>query len=185
MHVTPGVSLHLLDRMDAGDLDLAIMIRPPFGMPPAFDWRPMVREPYELIVPAGLEGQDWRRLLATNPFLRYDRSSFGGRQVERFLIGQRVAVVEAIEIDDLAAMFSMVGRGLGVAIVPMAAAYLPLPANVRAISLSDKAPYREIGIVRSRRLEACPAVDALVECLRPAAESASSGKSRSTGTRAC
>ncbi|MBV6270975.1 LysR family transcriptional regulator, partial [Pseudomonas aeruginosa] len=31
--VVPGVSLHLLDQVDAAELDLAILIRPPFNLP--------------------------------------------------------------------------------------------------------------------------------------------------------
>ncbi|MDF5987260.1 hypothetical protein P4131_22880 [Pseudomonas aeruginosa] len=35
-HIEPqvsGVSLHLLDQVDAAELDLAILIRPPFNLP--------------------------------------------------------------------------------------------------------------------------------------------------------
>lgn len=170
VHVIPGMSLHLLDQLDAGELDLAVLIPPPFGMSPDLSWRPLIREPFQLVVPLATEGDDWRSLLRSQPFLRYDRASFGGRQVERFLRAQRLVVAESIEVDDVPAMVAMVESGLGVALVPMAEAHLPLPAGVRAIALGEHGFYREIGIARHRHHDAAPVVDHLARCLAIDAE---------------
>ena len=148
LRITPGVSLNLLDQVDAGELDMAIMIRPPFAILPELAWHTLLKEPYVLMVPSRLKGDDWRTLLQTQPFLRYDRSSFGGRTVDRFLRGANLAVQEAIELDELNGMVKMVASGLGVALLPMAESHLPLPRGVRAIRLGDKTFYREIGMVR-------------------------------------
>lgn len=170
VHVVPGMSLHLLDQLDAGELDLAVLIPPPFGMSPDLSWWPLIREPFKLVVPLATEGDDWRSLLQSQPFLRYDRASYGGRQVERFLRAQRLAVAESIEVDDVPAMVAMVGNGLGVALVPMAEAHLPLPAGVRAITLGEHGFHREIGIAQHRDHDAAPGVDHLARCLATAAE---------------
>ena len=148
LRITPGVSLNLLDQVDAGELDLAIMIRPPFAILPELAWHTLLAEPYVLVVPSRLKGDDWRTLLQTQPFLRYDRSSFGGRLVERFLRSANLAVQEAIELDELNGMVKMVASGLGVALLPMAESHLPLPRGVRAIPLGGETFYREIGMVR-------------------------------------
>ncbi|MBB5695821.1 LysR substrate-binding domain-containing protein [Muricoccus pecuniae] len=169
VHIVPGLSLHLLDRLDAGELDLAIMIPPPFGLPSDLSWQPLIREPFELVVPATGAGDDWRSLLRSRPFLRYDRASFGGRQVERFLRAERISVAESIEVDDVQAMVAMVGSGLGVALVPMAEAHLPLPANVRAIPLGEHGFHREIGIARHHHRDIAPGVEHLARCLTLAA----------------
>lgn len=170
VHVVPGMSLHLLDQLDAGELDMAVLIPPPFGMSPDLSWQPLVREPFGLVVPLTTEGEDWRSLLRSRPFLRYDRASFGGRQVERFLRTQRLTVAESIEVGDVQAMMAMVGNGLGVALVPMAEAHLPLPAGVRAIALGEHGFHREIGIARHRHRDATPGGDHLARCLAMAAE---------------
>ena len=170
VHIVPGMSLHLLDQLDAGELDVAIMIPPSFGMPPDLSWQPLIREPFELVVPATTGSDDWRSLLQSQPFLRYDRASFGGRQVERFLSAQHLAVSEAIEVDDVQAMVAMVGNGLGVALMPMAEAYLPLPASVRAISLGEHGFHREIGTARHHQRDTASSVDHLAQCLALAAE---------------
>lgn len=176
VHIVPGMSLHLLDQLDAGELDMAIMIPPSFGMPPDLSWQLLIREPFELVVPATTGNDDWRSLLQSQPFLRYDRASFGGRQVERFLSAQHLAVAEAIEVDDVQAIVAMVGNGLGVALMPMAEAYLPLPASVRSIPLGEHGFHREIGIARHHQRDTAPSVDHLAQCLALAAEAQGSEK---------
>jgi len=147
VRVTPGVSMRLLDAVDASDLDLAVLIRPPF--PPHRDlrWTTLVQEPFRLLVPRHLTGEDWAALLSSQPFIRYDRTSFGGRQVDRFLRSQRIAVQEACELDEPDAIVSLVAQSVGVALVPQSAAYRRWPAGVRAIDLGDATFHREIGLI--------------------------------------
>ncbi len=45
VHVSPGVSMHLMDDLDAGKIDAAVIIRPPFGMPPDLTWQALLHEP--------------------------------------------------------------------------------------------------------------------------------------------
>jgi DNA-binding transcriptional LysR family regulator len=163
LRIVPGVSLHLLDLLDAGELDLAVLIEPPFGMPQNLVWQPLLREPYALAVPEQLVGDDWRALLREQPFIRYDRSSFGGRQVERFLRSHSIDPNEAIEIDDIAGMAALVGRGLGVALLPIIDGGLPDIPSVRMVSLAEATFHREIGILQP--LENSPAAAYLAECL--------------------
>lgn len=163
VHIVPGISLALLDQMDAGDLDLALLIKPSYGLPREFVWQPLLQEPYILAVPAEIEGDDWISLLETQPFIRYERGSFGGRQVDRFLRSQKLAVRDAIEIDDLPAILALVAQGLGVALLPLSEASLPLPASVRAVPLTGQKLVREIGLQHSSRSD--PATLFLVDCL--------------------
>ena len=48
----------------------------------------LASEPFRLLVPRSAEGDDWRKLLTEQAFFRYDRSSLGGRPVDRFLTEQ-------------------------------------------------------------------------------------------------
>ncbi len=163
LRIVPGVSLHLLDLLDAGELDLAVLIEPPFGLPKNLIWRPLVREPYVLAVPEHLEGDDWRALLREQPFIRYDRSSFGGRQVDRFLRSHSIVPLESMEVDDIAGMAALVGRGLGVALLPIVEGSPPPVAPVRLVAVAEPAFYREIGILQPQ--ESTPAAVCLAECL--------------------
>ena len=170
LRIVPGVSMHLMNQLDAGEIDTAIMIRPPFGMLPELTWQALVREPYMLVVPAATRGNDWRALIQENPFLRYERTSFGGRMVERFLRSMHLVVQDSIELDEIQGMVQMVANGLGVALMPMVEAHLPLPNHVRAISLGEHTFYREIGILQRAPKVSQPVVSQLAQCLRDAAE---------------
>ncbi|MFC5523008.1 LysR substrate-binding domain-containing protein [Polaromonas jejuensis] len=170
LRIVPGVSMHLMDQLDAGEIDASIMIRPPLGMLPELTWQSLVHEPFMLVVPGRTKGNDWRQLIQAHPFLRYERTSFGGRMVERFLRSKHLVVQESIELDEIQGMVQMVANGLGVALMPMVEAHLPLPRNVRAISLGEHTFYREIGIVQRVPVVNQPVISQLAQCLRDAAE---------------
>jgi DNA-binding transcriptional LysR family regulator len=78
-------------------------------------------------------GEDWRALLAQQPFIRYDRASFGGRLVDRFLRQQALPVQEVCELDELDAIVGLVAQGLGVALVPQTAAQTTTPGRWPAV----------------------------------------------------
>lgn len=169
VHLVPGVSMQLMDQVDTGEIDLAILIRPPFGVLPDLAWQGLIREPYMLVVPHKLKGNDWRKLIQSQRFLRYERKSFGGRMVERFLRDQHLVVQDVIELDEIQGLIQLVSNGLGVALVPMVEAYLPLPANVRAISLGEHVFYREVGLLQRSAKSSHPMAGPLTQCLRDAA----------------
>lgn len=172
LSLVPGVSMHLMDQLDAGEIDMAVTIRPPFGLLPELNWQTLVQEPFMLLAPAALKGKDWRKLLQAQAFLRYDRKSFGGRLVERFLRDMQISVNESIELDDIQGLIQLVAQGLGVALVPMVQGPDPLPANVRAVSLGEHTFFREIGILQRSAKAGQPVVAQLAHCLRQAAQEA-------------
>ncbi|WP_172328152.1 LysR family transcriptional regulator [Mangrovicoccus sp. HB161399] len=145
--VVPGTSMELLDRLDGGELDLALVIQPGFGLPPGLRWRPLLRERFVLVAPPGWPPESPAGMLGTRPFLRYNRMSFGGRQVERYLEAGRIAVRDWAELDDIPTILALVADGRGVSIVPEAAAYRAELAQVRIIGLDPPGPFREIGII--------------------------------------
>ncbi|KOP53884.1 LysR family transcriptional regulator [Pseudomonas coronafaciens pv. garcae] len=155
--IIPGLSMDLVNQVDAGEIDLAAIIRPPFSLHSDLRWTTLTREPYCLIVPADVRGDDWSALISNQPFIRYDRSSFGGRQVDRFLRQTHVALREVCELDELDAIVKLVANGVGVALVPQTAALQAWPAGVRAVDLGQHTFHRDIGLVhRARRSLAEP-----------------------------
>ncbi|WP_244423653.1 LysR family transcriptional regulator [Nitratireductor pacificus] len=150
VQLAPGTSLELLDRVDTGELDLAIIIHPDFGLPRHLKWTPLVREPFVLAMPPQMQGDDWRAIAAGNPFLRYNRVSFGGRLVDRLLERSGTAVRDWVEVDDIPTLLRMVVEGMGVAIVPDAEAYRNEMGQVRCLPLAGQEIVREIGIVSQR-----------------------------------
>ncbi len=145
--IVPGVSLALLNLVDAGELDMAAIIRPPFTLQSDLRWTTLAREPFRLIVPRAVQGDDWAEILASQPFIRYDRTSFGGRQVDRFLRGMHFALHEVSEADELDAIVKLVANGVGVALVPQTVMQRRWPVQVRAIDLGAHTFHRDVGLV--------------------------------------
>lgn len=149
--VVPGLSMELVNLVDTGEIDMAVIIRPPFSLQSDLRWTTLALEPYRLIVPSGLAGDDWSELLCSQPFIRYDRSSFGGRQVDRFLRQMHFTLREVCELDELEAIIKLVENGVGVALVPQTATHQEWPAGVRALDLGQHSFHRDIGLVHRPR----------------------------------
>ncbi|WDR35476.1 LysR family transcriptional regulator [Pseudomonas serboccidentalis] len=163
--LVPGVSLNLLSQVDAGEVDLAIMIKPPFELPKELSAQVIRREPFVLIVPLQVEGDDPLRLLAEQPQVRYDRNSFGGRLVTRFLREQRIEVNVALELDELEAIVKMVESGLGVSLLPKAGLWLEHPLQVRVIELGELTFYREMVLLQRYSQRSQPIQKLFADCL--------------------
>jgi DNA-binding transcriptional LysR family regulator len=149
--VIPGLSMELVNLVDAGEIDMAAIIRPPFSLQSDLRWTTLALEPYRLVVPRELPGKDWSELLSSQPFIRYDRSSFGGRQVDRFLRQMHFTLREVCELDELEAIIKLVANGVGVALVPQTATHQQWPVGVRALDLGQHTFHRDIGLVHRSR----------------------------------
>lgn len=172
--LVPGVSLNLLSQIDAGEIDLAVMIRPPFALPKELHAELIQKEPFVLITPLNIEGDDPFKLLVEHPFVRYDRSSFGGRQVSQFLRKHQLDVRPGLELDELDAIVKMVESGLGVALVPKAGLWLERTPTVRIISLGSGTFYRELMLVSRHSAQRLPLHQLFRRCLWEALEERSS-----------
>jgi DNA-binding transcriptional LysR family regulator len=147
IRVANGVSMELLNLVDTGEIEMAAIIRPPFALQSDLRWTALAHEPFRLLVPRHVRGKDWAALLSSHPFVRYDHTSFGGRQVDRFLRAANISVQEACEVDELEALVRLVANGVGVALVPQTAEQRRWPAAVRAIDLGRHTFHRDIGLV--------------------------------------
>jgi DNA-binding transcriptional LysR family regulator len=166
--IFPGVSMALLDRVDSGELDLAVMIRPTFDIHPDVIWEPLIEEPFVLIAPKHFAVVDWQSGLSEHPFIRYDRSSFGGRQVDKLLQQLPFSVNEKCEVDEIDAIVKLVELGVGVAIVPQTDAHPNWPASIDALTLGSHYLKREIGLVYKQMASVDPAIKSLIQAITTA-----------------
>ncbi len=149
VQVVPGTSLDLLDRIDSGELVLAIIIRPSFGIPQAMSWKALFKESFVLAVPPSWAIHDPHDALSTLPFLRYNRASFGGRQVDRYLQEQGIATLDRAELDDISTLLALVADGFGITVIPKAAAYAEELSRVQILPIDEPEFVREIGIIKT------------------------------------
>jgi DNA-binding transcriptional LysR family regulator len=149
VYLIPGVSGDLYNALLVGALDLAVLIRPHFAVPKSLEWLLLREEPLVLLTPKTLKGSDTASILKTEAFIRYDRNHWGGRIVDHYLRRKKIQPKEQFELDSLEAIAVLVGRGLGVAIVPQLPRPWPYGADVRKLCLAD-APLRKVGILWPR-----------------------------------
>ncbi len=164
--LVPGVSLNLLSLVDAGEVDVAILIRPPFPLPKELHTQVLRQERFVLVVPQEMEGNNPLEILREQPLVRYDRTSFGGRLVSRFLREQRLDVQVALELDELDGIVKMVECGLGVSLIPLAGLWLELGAKVRIIELGELTFYRELILLLRHSQRNLPIQQLFSDCIQ-------------------
>ncbi|WLH35300.1 LysR family transcriptional regulator [Pseudomonas sp. FP2196] len=118
LKITPGDSKSLYEKVLAGELDAAILVRPPFQPPKALALTVLKVEPLILVAPAKYAGQSLEALLREHPFIRYDARSWGGQIAQRYLDEQAIEPNVLCELDALETIVMLVAQGMGVSLVP-------------------------------------------------------------------
>lgn len=169
IHLVPGVSLTLLNQVDAGEIDLALMVKPPFALQKDLYAEDLVREEFALITPTYIAESDPLEILANYPFIRYDRSSFAGRQVAGFLNQHGIAPDQILELDEIEAIVRMVQGGLGVSVVPLAGHWTENPDRLRILHLGPMVFHRTLQAVVRYAQRTTPAIGLFLACVRETA----------------
>ena len=147
--IEPGTSSHLYPRVLKGEIDAAIIVEPQFIIPKGHEWRQLVEEPLIVLVPPALAGRDPLELIGSEPFIRYDRTVWGGRLADRYLRQHNLHPNERLEIDGLMAIANLVSEGLGVSLVPDWAAEWMNRMGLVRLALPHQAPVRRMGLFTS------------------------------------
>lgn len=145
----PGTSAALYQQLGDEKIDAAIIVKPPFDIPKTFHWEPIRREPFVLLTPNEAADRSVEDLLSEQPFIRYDRSNWGGKLADTYLNSLAIKPREWLELDSLEAIALMVEAGLGVAVVPDLHTSFYEKVRVGRIPLKG-APFREIGLLWAR-----------------------------------
>ncbi|MEM6938750.1 MAG: LysR family transcriptional regulator [Pseudomonadota bacterium] len=168
VRIVPGLTHQLLLHLDRGQVHAAIVTRPDV-LPKTLTCDEIVSEELVMLVSEDTVDLPPKALLTTQPFIRFSRDAVVGRQIEAWLQRHRIDVHDAMELEGLEAISSMVAAGLGVSIVPSSTltngSHLPL----RKIPLADDGPRRVVGLVRHAASPRSRMVGAVTQALRDAA----------------
>lgn len=175
IYVVPGISGELYQRVLDGELDAAVIVEPPFGLLKTCDWVLVREEPLLLIAPEEMSVMDPRQLLRRERFIRYDRRHWGGRLADNFLKKERIQPVEWLEIDALDAIAVMVGRGLGISLVPDWAPPWPAGLTLQKAVIHPTEYSRRLGILWVRNSVNIRAIRALIQQFRAVCQTGSPG----------
>jgi DNA-binding transcriptional LysR family regulator len=159
VHIVPGSSVEVYDRVVKGEIDAGILVKPPFLLSKAYAFDSWREEPLLLIAPLEMAGRDPIDLLSTEPFIRMDRTNWAGRVVDDYLSQLHIAPKEARELSSLEAIAVMVARGAGVALVPDWTPPWPEGLKLARMSLPN-ATRRQIGFLTRQTLSPHPVITA-------------------------
>src|SRR5258708_5467176 len=138
VNIAVGHSGGLYRKVLDGDLDAAVITESPFAIPKSCDWRMLREEPLIVLTRAPAPSRKPHAILASEPFIRYDRKLWPGRLVDDYLRKVGIRPRELFEIDQFDPIAVMVDRGLGVSLVPdwsppwpegLSLAKLPVPGG--------------------------------------------------------
>lgn len=146
--IVAGISGDLVAQVDAGSLDAAIVTQPPETFTTGLLVRHLYSEPFAVIAHHSMRSNNVAAMLSAAPYLRFDRSTWAGMQIEQYIHEQGFQVRPGVELNSLDAITMMVSEGLGVSIVPVirGAAWhrkptlhiAPLPNFHRPVSLVER-----------------------------------------------
>jgi DNA-binding transcriptional LysR family regulator len=165
--IRSATSMELYDEVLRGDLDAAVCIHPQFSVPKVLGWHLLREEPLVVLAHSRMSKRHPHELLMTEPFIRYDRSQWGGRQAERYLRAAGITPIERFELSSLTAIAMMVDRGLGVSLVPNAAPLLPTGLHLAKLVPPLPAEKRRIGRLWSRTSIRSRLIGVLIEASAP------------------
>jgi DNA-binding transcriptional LysR family regulator len=143
-------SAELYPQVLSGDLDAAIIAKPPFAIPKTCNWYLLRTERLVLLTLASLPKRNPRVILSSEPFIRQDRKSWAGRLIDGYLRRARIRPHERFELDSYESIAVMVGNGRGVALVHDWAPPWPEGLSLRKIPVAADRFNREIGILWMR-----------------------------------
>lgn len=151
VRISRGTSAQLYRRLLAGDdLDAAIIARPPFAVPKSFDWQLLREESLIVLTKAPAPSRRPHAILASEPFIRLDRSGWEGRLIDGYLRKAKIRPRERFEIDSIEAIAVMVDRGLGVSLLPDWARPAPESLSLARNPVPDHSLTRRIGLIWPR-----------------------------------
>jgi DNA-binding transcriptional LysR family regulator len=150
IQITRAGSAELYPKILNGDLDSAIMAKPPFAIPKTCNWHLLQRERLIVLTLTSSPKRSPNVILSSEPFIRQDRNSWGGRLIDRYLRRAQIRPHERFELDSYESIAVMVGSGLGVALLHDWAPPWPEGLLLRKIPVPDNRFDREIGVLWTR-----------------------------------
>jgi DNA-binding transcriptional LysR family regulator len=151
IYVTPGDSGALYRKVLDGDLDAVISAQAPFAISKTCDWQLLREEPLILLTRAPATSRKPHAILASEPFIRWDRNLWPGRLVDAYLRKAGIRPRELYEINGIEPIAAMVDRGLGVSLLPDWKSPWPESPSLVRLPVPDGRSFaRRVGLIWPR-----------------------------------
>jgi DNA-binding transcriptional LysR family regulator len=162
--IVPGTSMSLFQSLQAGELDAAIVVAPPFALPKTMRARRLRAEPLLLLAGKHARGSA-AKLLGAHPYIRYDPNAWGGRHASAWLADHGIEPTVLCDLDALEAIAMLVTDGMGVGLVPQWPGIERFAGDCRVTPLAGAAYQREIVLLTSADADRPNMLDILAKAL--------------------
>ena len=146
-----GLSSDFVARVERGELDAAVVTRPPQGLRPGLRWTELYTEPMVLIVPRRPQFELPAQALPAlqqAPFIRFDRHTWTGWLVDEVLRSGGARTRDEMELNSVEAIIEIVRQGFGVSIVPrLANVNWSTDRALRVLELPGASVQRRVGLI--------------------------------------
>ena len=148
IHCTQADSAALYRKVLDGELDAAIIAQPPFTISKSCDWQLLREEPLIVLMRAPARSRKPHAILASEPFIRWDRNLWPGRLVDAYLRKAGIRPRELYEINGIEPIAAMVDRGLGISLLPdWKSPWTQSPSLVRLPVPGGRSFGRRVGLI--------------------------------------
>jgi DNA-binding transcriptional LysR family regulator len=151
LQIFPGTSAHLYKELITKKVDVIIIVTPPFVCPKYLKVTPLYSEQLGFMCGSSNELGVKESLLA-QPFIRYDRTAWGGAIADSYLVDNNIPVKSICEIDALESIVLMVKREMGVSLMPIWKGLEDIAGNIRVLPISGKKYQRHITLISHRQV---------------------------------
>lgn len=134
----------LVDQLNRGEIDAAIITQPETGGSRRLSWTPLAKEKLIGIAPLAARTGTLAECFAAYEWIRFDRSTVGGRIAARYVAKHAPEARSRIDVQSLAALTAMVSEGLGVSVLPDPGPGVLQVHPVRVLPLGKNGPSRQI-----------------------------------------
>lgn len=165
--VNAAKSGELADMVYRGELDAAVVVESTGRLPAGMRFTALYVEPLVLVAPPSAGKSKASDILASYPFLRFDRSLRTGALIDRALRTARLPVREFIELNAVEALVELVRQEVGVTIVPrLRRAAWERDKSLCLKTLPTGLPQRRIGMLERREHPRQKITSAICEAFR-------------------
>ncbi|MEL6293572.1 MAG: LysR family transcriptional regulator [Pseudomonadota bacterium] len=139
----PGTSRDLYQRLETRAIDAALVVSPPFAMPKAVRFYPLMQAGIARVGPIG-----------DVPHVLYDRAAWGGKACWKALKEIRPDPRIMCEMDSLPTIAALVAQGIGASVLPLWSEVTQALGSAQVDMLD--APALEIGLAVSAQMDGHP-----------------------------
>jgi len=142
LSIKPGTSAHVYDMLLRDQVDIAVVVAPPFPIPKMLRATALIRHPFALVQSQTL-GSMRAEDLKTRPIILYDRGAWGGKSAWQWISTHADPKNVLCELDSMPTITSMVRQALGISLLPLTKA-LSEDKSLATTRFSSFPPPREM-----------------------------------------